>query len=298
MSCIVGEGVGDVLCVRSLSEEIEWRRRVSTATTTTRITVPDIHARKGTDPVVCLTAYTAPMARILDPHVDLLLVGDSLGMAVYGMDSTLGVTLDMAIAHGAAVVRGSDKACVIIDMPFGTFQESPEQAWRNAVRVMAETGAAGVKIEGGEEMAATVRFLVDRGVPVMGHVGLKPQSVHAAGGYRAQGKDQASAAKIFRDAEAISEAGAFSLVIEATVESLAAKITKAVETVTIGIGASPVCDGQVLVTEDILGMIPDFTPKFVKQYADVGATIGAAAASYADDVRARRFPGPEHCYGN
>lgn len=271
---------------------------VSTATTTTRITVPAIHARKGKDPVVCLTAYTAPMARILDPHVDLLLVGDSLGMAVYGMDSTLGVTLDMTIAHGAAVVRGSKKACVIVDMPFGTFQESPEQAWRNAVRVMRETGAAGVKIEGGEEMAATVRFLVDRGVPVMGHVGLKPQSVHAAGGYRAQGKDQAAAAKIMRDAGAISESGAFSLVIEATVEVLARKITEAVETVTIGIGASSACDGQVLVTEDILGMIPDFTPKFVKQYADVGGSIAAAAASYADDVRARRFPGPEHCYSN
>ncbi len=271
---------------------------MSTATNKTkRITVTEIAARKGGEPVVCLTAYTAPMAKILDPHVDLLLIGDSMGMALYGMDSTLGVTIDMAIAHGAAVVRGSRRACVIVDMPFGSYQESPEQAYRNCARVMAETGASGIKLEGGEEMAATVRFLVARGIPVQGHVGLMPQSFNTAGGYRVQGKNQLEAAKVEADAQAISDAGAFSIVIEGTVEDVAAEITNKISAVTIGIGASPACDGQVLVTEDAIGMFTEFTPKFVKKYAEVGEEIGRAAADYAAEVRTRAFPAPEHCYG-
>jgi len=270
--------------------------KVSAGKQTNRITVTDIAARKGGEPVACLTAYTAPMAKILDPHVDLLLMGDSLGMALYGMSSTLGVTLDMVIAHGAAVVRGSERACVIVDMPFATYQESPAQAYRNCARVVAETGCAGIKLEGGEEMAETVRFLVARGIPVQGHVGLMPQSFNTAGGYRVQGKNQLEAAKIKFDAAAISEAGAFSIVIEGTIENVAAEITKNISAVTIGIGASPTCDGQVLVTEDVIGLFTEFTPKFVKKYADVGEAIGEAAAEYAKDVKSRAFPGPEHCY--
>mgnify|MGYP000527787518 CR=1 FL=1 len=264
---------------------------------TKRITVPDIAARKGGEPVVCLTAYSAPMAKLLDPHVDLFIVGDSMGTALYGLDSTLGVTLDMEIAHGAAVVRGSSRACVIVDMPFATYQESPEQAFRNGARVMAETGCDGIKLEGGTEMAETVRFLVERGIPVMGHVGLTPQSVNVFGGYRAQGRDEKTAEKILADARAIADAGAFSMVIEGVVADLATRITQAVPVVTIGIGGSPDCDGQVLVTEDVLGIFTDFTPKFVKRYAELGDAIGQAAADYAAEVRARKFPGPEHCYG-
>lgn len=265
---------------------------------TRRLTAPDIAGRKGAEPVVCLTAYTAPMAKLLDPHVDLLLVGDSMGMALYGMESTLGVTLDMSIAHGAAVVRGSKHACVIVDMPFGTYQESPAQAFRNCARVMTETGCSGVKIEGGIEMAETVRFLVERGIPVQGHVGLKPQSVNTAGGFRSQGHDSNSAQKIVDDAKAIADAGAFSIVIEAVVESVARKITDQIPIVTIGIGASPYCDGQVLVSEDALGMFTDFTPKFVKRFGEVGEAIGKAAADYAREVRARTFPAPKNLYGD
>ncbi len=265
---------------------------------TRRLTAPDIAGRKGAEPVVCLTAYTYPMAKLLDPHVDLLLVGDSMGMALYGMDSTLGVTLDMSIAHGAAVVRGSKHACVIVDMPFGTYQESPAQAFRNCARVMTETGCGGIKIEGGVEMAETVKFLVERGIPVQGHIGLKPQSVNTAGGFRSQGHDSVSAAKIVADAQAVAEAGAFSIVIEAVTETLARKITDQVPVVTIGIGASPACDGQVLVTEDAIGMFNDFTPKFVKRFGEVGDAIGKAAAEYAREVRARTFPAPKNLYGD
>ncbi|MDA0239146.1 MAG: 3-methyl-2-oxobutanoate hydroxymethyltransferase [Proteobacteria bacterium] len=270
---------------------------MSTATKLSRITIPDLCAHKGKEPIVSLTAYTAPMARMLDEHCDFLLVGDSMGMALYGMDSTLGVTLDMAINHGAAVVRGSKRACVIVDMPFGTYGESKEQAYRNAARVMAETGCSGIKIEGGVEMAETVKFLFERGIPVMGHVGLKPQSLHTAGGYRSQGRDIDAANKIMADSKAIADAGAFALVIEATVEALAREITEAIDIVTIGIGASSACDGQVLVAEDALGMFADFTPKFVRRYAEIGNAIEEAAASYAKDVKARTFPGPENCYG-
>ncbi|MBP2311957.1 3-methyl-2-oxobutanoate hydroxymethyltransferase [Azospirillum soli] len=262
-----------------------------------RVSVPALRARKGGEPIVCLTAYTAPIARHLDPHVDLLLVGDSLGMVVYGFDSTLAVTLDMMIAHGAAVVRASRHACVVVDLPFGSYQESPQVAYRNAARVMSETGAQAVKLEGGAEMAETVAFLTSRGVPVMGHVGLLPQSVNALGGYKAVGRDPASAERIRADAQAIADAGAFSIVIEGTMESLARQITEDVAVPTIGIGASPACDGQVLVTDDLLGLFSDFQPKFVKRYAQLGDAVGAAAAEYAADVKTRRFPGPEHCFG-
>ncbi len=270
---------------------------MSVTARSSRVTVRDLRARKGGTPIVALTAYTAPVAKLLDPHCDVLLVGDSLGMVMYGMDSTLPVTLDMMIAHGAAVVRGSSKACVLVDMPFGSYQESPQAAFRACARVMAETGCAGIKLEGGREMAETVTFLAQRGIPVLGHVGLQPQSVNAYGGYRAQGRDQADAERIAADAEAIAAAGAFAIVLEGTVEPLARAITAKVPVPIIGIGASPACDGQVLVTDDMVGLFADFTPKFVKRYAEVGRAIAGAAESYAADVRARRFPGPEHVFG-
>ena len=252
---------------------------------------------KGGVPIVGLTAYTAPIARILDPHVDFMLVGDSLGMVVYGFDSTLPVTVEMMIAHGGAVMRGSARALVVVDLPFGAYQESPEQAFRNAARVMAETGCAAVKLEGGEEMAETVRFLTRRGAPVMGHVGLMPQSVHAAGGFKVQGRGREQADQVIADAVAIAEAGAFSIVVEGTVEPVARAITEKVPVPTIGIGASPACDGQILVTDDVLGLFTEFTPRFVKRYAELAPLVSAAAEAYAADVRARRFPGREHCFG-
>ncbi len=261
-----------------------------------RLSVPEIQARKGGDPIVSLTAYSAPMAGFLDPHIDVFIVGDSLGMVFYGLDSTLGVTLDMMIAHGAAVVRGSKRACVVVDMPFGTYQESPAQAFRNAARVMQETGCSAVKLEGGAEMAETIRFLVERGIPVMGHVGLMPQSVNRLGGYRARGRGEAEAQHIVNDARAVADAGAFSMVVEGVMEPLAREVTAAVAVPTIGIGASPACDGQVLVTEDLLGLFTEFTPKFVRRYAELGSAVGKAAKEYAEDVRARRFPGPENCF--
>ncbi len=252
---------------------------------------------KGGAPIVGLTAYTAPVARLLDPEVDFLLVGDSLGMVVYGFDSTLPVTLEMMIAHGAAVVRASSQAMIVVDLPFGSYQESPEQAFRAAARIMAETGCAAVKLEGGAEMADTVRFLAERGVPVMGHVGLMPQSMNAAGGFKVQGRDRRQAERVSADAAAIAEAGAFAIVIEGTVEPVARAITEAVPVPTIGIGASPACDGQILVIDDVLGLFAQFKPRFVKRYAELAPLITAAAAEYAADVRARRFPGPEHCFG-
>jgi 3-methyl-2-oxobutanoate hydroxymethyltransferase len=251
---------------------------------------------KGGAPIVGLTAYTAPIAQLLDREVDFLLVGDSVGMVVYGFDSTLPVTVDMMIAHGAAVMRGSAQAMVVVDLPFGSYQESAEQAFRTAARIMAETGCAAVKLEGGAEMADTVRFLAVRGVPVMGHVGLMPQSVNAAGGFRVQGRDRQQAERVSADAAAIAEAGAFSLVIEGTVEPVARAITEAVPVPTIGIGASPMCDGQILVTDDVLGLFTQFKPRFVRRYAELAPLITGAAAEYAADVRARRFPGPEHCF--
>jgi 3-methyl-2-oxobutanoate hydroxymethyltransferase len=256
-----------------------------------------LRARKGGTPIVSLTAYTASQARILDPHCDLLLVGDSLGMVVYGLDSTLPVTMDMMIAHGAAVVRGAGKACVIVDMPFGAYQESPAQAFHNAARILAETGCSGVKLEGGAVMAETIRFLTGRGIPVLAHIGLQPQSVHALGGFHAQGRTEVDAARVIADAEAVAEAGAFAIVVEGTAEPVARKLTELVAVPTIGIGASAACDGQILVIDDILGTFAGFKPRFVKRYAELSGAISAAAAAYADDVRARRFPGPEHVYG-
>lgn len=270
---------------------------MSTVTRTRRTTVPQIRARKGGEPIACLTAYTAPVAKHLDPYLDLLLVGDSMAMVVYGMDSTVGVTVDMMIAHGKAVVRATKQALVVVDLPFGSYEESPQQAFRTATTVMKETGCQAIKIEGGREMAETVRFLTARGVPVLAHVGLMPQSVNTAGGFKAQGRNDAEAQRIIADAEAIADAGAFAIVIEGTMEPVAREITQRVAVPTIGIGASPDCDGQILVTDDLVGMFTDFKPKFVKRYANLGEDLQKAAAAFADDVRNRRFPEPEQCFG-
>src|ERR1051325_936135 len=261
-----------------------------------RLSVTQIQGRKGGDKLVCLTAYTASVARLIDREVDLLLVGDSLAMTVYGFDSTLPVTLDMMIAHGAAVVRATSHALVTVDLPFGSYQASLEQAFHAAARVLAETGAAAVKLEGGEEMAETVAFLTRRGVPVMGHVGLTPQAVNALGGYRSRGHADAERDKIMRDGVAIAEAGAFSLVIEGTAESVARELTGAIAIPTIGIGGSPSCDGQILVTDDMLGLFAEFTPRFVKRYRRLGDAIREAVREYADEVRSGRFPAEEHTY--
>jgi 3-methyl-2-oxobutanoate hydroxymethyltransferase len=261
-----------------------------------RRTAASIQALKGERPVVCLTAYTAPIAKLLDPHCDLLLVGDSLGMVVYGMESTVSVTVEMMIAHGQAVMRGSKDACVVIDLPFGSYQESKQQAFRTAARVMQETGASAVKLEGGEEMAETVAFLSSRGIPVMGHIGLMPQLVNATGGYRSLGRSDAEAEKIRRDARAIDDAGAFSIVIEGTIEPVARDISADLRSVTIGIGASAACDGQVLVSDDMLGVFTEFKPRFVKHFADLAPQISAAAAAYAEEVKARTFPADEHTF--
>ena len=261
-----------------------------------KMTAPAIMARKGGDPVVCLTAYTTPMARLLDAHCDLLLVGDSLGMVLYGMETTLGVTLDMMINHTQAVVRGASAAMVVVDMPFGTVEENPEVAFRNCARVMAETNAQGVKIEGGQTMAPTIKYLVERGIPVMGHVGLKPQSVNTMGGFKTQGRDEAEWAAIIDDAKAVADAGAFSIVVEGVAEGLGKKITEVVPCVTIGIGASAQCDGQILVTEDMLGLF-ERTPKFVKTYGDMKGLIEGAVKNYHDDVKSRAFPGADNVFG-
>ncbi|HWA81750.1 MAG TPA: 3-methyl-2-oxobutanoate hydroxymethyltransferase [Acetobacteraceae bacterium] len=269
---------------------------MSTLMGSKRISIPEIAGRKGGTPLVCLTAYTAPMARLLDPHVDLLLVGDSLGMVMYGFATTLPVTLAMMIAHGAAVVRGTSRAAVIVDLPFGSYQESPERAWRAAAKVMAETGASGVKLEGGAEMAPTIQFLVRRGIPVCGHVGLMPQAVQSAGGFRATGRTTAEAEQVAADAAAVAASGAFAVVIEGTLEPVARAITSSLSIPTIGIGASAGCDGQILVTEDLLGLSGPIAPRFVKRYADLGSAVTAAVEAYATEVRTRSFPGPEHCY--
>ncbi|HVT51986.1 MAG TPA: 3-methyl-2-oxobutanoate hydroxymethyltransferase, partial [Dongiaceae bacterium] len=231
-----------------------------------RISVPDIVAHKGQVPIVCLTAYTAPMARMLDPHVDMLLVGDSLGMVLYGFESTIPVTVDMMCQHGAAVMRGSGRALVVVDMPFGSYQESPAQAFHNAARIVKETGCQAVKMEGGRAMAPTIEFLVARGIPVVGHIGLMPQSVNTMGGYRARGRGDSEATAVMADAIAVAEAGAFAIVVEGVMEQLGDAITQRVPVPTIGIGASASCDGQVLVAEDILGLFAEFKPRFVKRY--------------------------------
>jgi len=261
-----------------------------------RLTARDIRVRKGGEPIVCITSYTAPMAFLMDECVDLFIVGDSVGMVLYGMDTTLEVTVDMMISHGKAVMRGSSHACVVVDMPFGSYQASPGAAYESCARVMAETGCSAIKLEGGIVMAKTVEFLSRRGVPVMGHVGLQPQSIRTLGRYRAQGRSNDEADSIVADAVAIAEAGAFALVIEGTVEVVARSVTESVSIPTIGIGASIACDGQVLVAEDMLGLFGMHTPKFVKRYASLNDEVVAAVHNYAQDVRARRFPTSEHCY--
>ena len=260
-----------------------------------RLTVPAIRARKGREPLVMLTAYTVRTAQLLDPHCDMLLVGDSLGQVIYGLPSTVPVTLEMMAAHAAAVVRGSYQSLVVVDMPFGSYEASPEQAFLSAARLMKESGAAAVKLEGGEAMAPTVRFLTERGIPVMGHVGLTPQAVNLLGGYGARGRSSEEAAKIVGDAQAVAAAGAFSVVIEGVVEPIAIEITRTIACPTIGIGASAQCDGQVLVAEDMLGLF-ERTARFVKRYDDLAGRIGAAAEAYAGEVRSRAFPGAEQVY--
>jgi 3-methyl-2-oxobutanoate hydroxymethyltransferase len=260
-----------------------------------RLTAPDIRARKGGEPIVSLTSYHAHTARLLDAHCDLILVGDSLGMVMHGLETTVPVTLDMMILQGLAVMRGSRRALVVVDMPFGSYEASKEQAFLSAARVMKETGCGAIKLEGGRRMAETIAFLVERGVPVMGHIGLTPQSINTIGSFRAQGRDEADWAPIEDDAQAVTQAGAFSVVIEAVAEPLARRITAAVPIPTIGIGGSAACDGQILVLEDMLGLSPR-VPKFVKRYTDLGPSIGKAVADYAREVRSRAFPGPEHVY--
>lgn len=268
---------------------------VHTQETIKRISVPDIAGRKGGVPIVCLTAYDAPMAGLLDPHCDVLLVGDSLGMAVHGLPNTVGVTLDMMILHGQAVVRGSRRALVVVDMPFGSYEGGKEAAYDNCVRVMKETGAQAVKLETSVELAEIVAFLVKRGIPVMGHVGLRPQAILAEGGFKAKGRTDFERERVMAEARATAEAGAFCIVIEGVAESLAREITETVEVPTIGIGASAACDGQVLVVNDMLGMF-DWTPKFVRKYADLRAEIDRAAAAFANDVKTRRFPAEVETY--
>lgn len=261
------------------------------------ITASDILAQKGKAPIVSLTAYTTPMAQMMDQHCDFVLVGDSVGMVLHGLSSTLGVTMEMMILHGAAVARGLSRAMLVIDMPFGSYEESPDQAFRNAARLMRETNAAAVKLEGGVEMAATIRFLVARGIPVMAHVGLTPQSINTLGGYKVQGRDAAGAA-VLAGAQAVAEAGAFAVVLEKVPQSLADEITAAVAIPTIGIGASAGCDGQVLVVDDMLGLFTAFKPKFVKRYGTLGVDAEAAIAAYAAEVRARAFPAAEHVFAD
>ena len=261
-----------------------------------RLTAPDLRARKGGEPIVSLTAYHAHTARLADKYCDFLLVGDSLGMVMHGLETTVPVTLDMMILQGLAVMRGSQRALVVVDMPFGTYEASKEQAFLSAARVMKETGCGAIKLEGGRRMADTIRFLVERGVPVMAHVGLTPQSINTIGSFRAQGREEKDWGPIEDDARAVADAGAFSMVIEAVAEPLARRITRAVAVPTIGIGASPACDGQILVLEDMLGLSPR-VPKFVRRFGELGPAIERAIAGYAGEVRARTFPGPEHVYG-
>ena len=260
-----------------------------------RLAAPDIAARKGGTPIVCLTAYTTPVAEVLDEHCDLLLVGDSVGMVLHGLPNTVGVTLEMMILHGQAVMRGSRRAMVVVDMPFGSYEGAPETAYANAARIMKETGAQGVKVESGPTVPDTIAYLVRRGIPVMGHIGLRPQAVLVDGAFKAKGRTAEERARVLAEAQATADAGAFCMVLEGVAETLARNITQAVTIPTIGIGASADCDGQILVTDDMLGLF-DWTPKFVRRYADLRGEIGRAVAGYADDVRARRFPGVAETY--
>jgi 3-methyl-2-oxobutanoate hydroxymethyltransferase len=268
-----------------------------------RVTAPSIRARKVPDdhrfrteqPIVMLTAYTMRMAQLLDPHCDMLLVGDSLGQVIYGLPSTIPVTIEMMCAHGAAVVRGSWHALVGVDLPFGSYEQSPAQAFECASRVMKETGCAAVKLEGGEAIAPTIDFLTHRGVPVIAHVGLTPQAVNVLGGYGARGREQREAEKIVADAKAVADAGAFCIVVEGVVEPIATQVARTVAPPVIGIGASADCDGQVLVTEDMLGLF-ERTPRFVKRYDDLASRIGDSVAAYAAEVRSREFPSADQTY--
>jgi 3-methyl-2-oxobutanoate hydroxymethyltransferase len=260
-----------------------------------RLTAPDIRARKGGEPIVSLTSYHAHTARIVDTYCDVILVGDSLGMVMHGLETTIPVTLDMMILQGLAVMRGSQRALVVVDLPFGSYEASQEQAFASAARVLKETGCGAIKLEGGQRMANTIAFLVERGVPVMGHVGLTPQAINALGSFRAQGRDEADWAPIETDARAVAEAGAFAVVLEAVAEPLARRITAQITIPTIGIGASAACDGQILVLEDMLGLSPR-VPKFVKRFGELGPSIEQAVKSYAQEVRARTFPAAEHVY--
>jgi 3-methyl-2-oxobutanoate hydroxymethyltransferase len=260
-----------------------------------RLTVPRIRQRKGEEPLVMLTAYTVRMAQLLDAHCDILLVGDSLGQVIYGLPHTVAVTMDMMAAHGAAVVRGSYHAAVVVDLPFGSYEASPEQAFQSAAHLLKETGAAGVKVEGGKVLAPTIEFLTQRGIPVMAHVGLTPQAVNILGGYGVRGKSEEEAASIMEDAKAVADAGAFAMVIEGVLEHIAIDITNSVAIPTIGIGASAQCDGQVLVTEDMLGLF-ERVPKFVKKFGNMNMHVETAVKQYADDVRSRTFPGPDQLY--
>ncbi|OUS38116.1 3-methyl-2-oxobutanoate hydroxymethyltransferase [Rhodobacterales bacterium 56_14_T64] len=263
----------------------------------TALSAEDIRACKGKTPIVSLTAYTTPMARLMDAHCDFVLVGDSVGMVLHGLPSTLGVTMEMMILHGQAVARGLERAMMVIDMPFGSYEESPQQAFRNAARLMAETGAAAVKLEGGVEMVETIRFLVARGIPVMAHIGLTPQSVNTLGGYKVQGRDE-QGDLVLADARAVADAGAFSVVLEKVPQNLADQITADIAIPTIGIGASAGCDGQILVVDDMLGFFTAFKAKFVKRYADLGDSAETAIATYAAEVRARKFPAAEHVFAD
>ena len=258
---------------------------------------PDIRARKGQTPLVVLNAYTTPGARLVDAHCDIALVGDSVGMVLHGLPSTLGVTMEMMLLHGRSVVKGLNRAMAVIDMPFGSYEESPAQAYRNAARLLAETGAPAVKLEGGVHMAETIAFLTKRGVPVMAHIGLTPQSVNTLGGYKVVGRD-GEGDSVMADAVAVEAAGAFSVVLEKVPMGLAARITQRLAIPTIGIGAGIHCDGQVLVLDDMLGLFTEFRPKFVKRYAELGAAADAAIADYAAEVRARAFPKEEHAFAD
>jgi 3-methyl-2-oxobutanoate hydroxymethyltransferase len=260
-----------------------------------RITAPDVAKRKGGQPIVALTAYHAHTARLIDPHVDILLVGDSLGMVMHGYETTVPVPLDLMIMHAQAVVRGSNQALVVVDMPFGSYEESPAIAFRNAARIMKETGCGAVKLEGGVHMAETIRYLTSRGIPVMSHIGLTPQAVNQIGSFQPQGRHRSEWTRFEEDAKAVAEAGAFAVVLEALAELLAARITKQIAIPTIGIGASAECDGQILVLEDMLGLSPR-VPKFVKEYAQLGDAIEGAVKAYSAEVRARTFPSDAYTY--
>lgn len=266
-----------------------------THATVRRLTAPDIRARKGAEPIVSLTAYLATTAALADPHVDFLLVGDSVGMVMHGYNSTVPVTLEQMIQHGRAVMRGTKRALVVVDLPFGTYEESPQVAYRNAVRILKETDCGAVKLEGGCQMAPTIRFLVERGIPVMAHIGLTPQAINTIGGFKAQGRSEDQWAVLEADAKAVADAGAFAVVLEAIAEPLAVRITKAVAIPTIGIGASSACDGQILVMDDMLGLSPR-VPKFVKKFAEIGEAMDKAFADYAREVKAHTFPAVEHTY--